>query len=399
MQDYIAGAAPKTPKFVKSRSSTPADCDPYINSTSEEWTSGSLLTPFVADEDALNTNSPDGLDRTPLSPGMHYSNSAPCMLHISRRPPSLLSVNVDRYATEQGELSRVSSHSGRTASPSSCVGLRSLEKPLLQYRESWLPAVEPMDGGNTPVVWNDTQTLDSSHIRNGANVLSPQRWMDRVVQKKYRKFTVLEVSDGKSRRHELQTPELLRAVHCYNKSNLLEDTAAGALKLRDLRQVVSPLGIDRPSIEARRNCILVNLLSVRCIIQHNKVFLIQPVCGEFRPGVFINQVPLEDDNTLEFAGAMSPVSDSVYRENMMLMEKMLQLTELRSAGPFEFAALEAILVEVCQRLSNELLRVKKAADKLLHFMSVEPSSSKKLREVTDVRRSLVSDGTLYRTCY
>eukprot|EP00922_Rhytidocystis_sp_ex-Travisia-forbesii_P018243 GHVS01027131.1.p1 GENE.GHVS01027131.1~~GHVS01027131.1.p1 ORF type:complete len:609 (+),score=130.98 GHVS01027131.1:235-2061(+) len=286
--------------------------------------------------------------------------------------------------------------------------------------------VEDTSSGGRDVLlpWNIIQNFDYRTSSFTGGCPPPPRWVERVVQKKYRKFTVYEISRGRSRQLEMQTPELLRSVHYHNKQDILEDTAVGALKLRDLRQVVSPLGIDRPSIEARRNCILVNLLSLRCIILHNRVLLILPGYGDFQPGVFIdsphvnNNRTSSDNQSTAGAGSSGRVGfqqtgvdeqhellvgatgrgtdnssallfDAIDEaRNVPLVEKFQHLTELRSIAPFEFAALEAVLVEACCRLSSELLSVKKRAERLLYEMTEQPSSGKRLREATDLRRSL-----------
>lgn len=112
-----------------------------------------------------------------------------------------------------------------------------------------------------------------------------------VSTTRQRKFVVFEVAAGTCIRREMRTTELLRAVHAqshphlpqsmhigacsgYSPSRRSEDCIGSTLKLRDLRQVVSIHGSQRPSIEVRRNCILVNIPTVRCIILHKRVLFI-----------------------------------------------------------------------------------------------------------------------------
>ncbi|KAL8432334.1 hypothetical protein ACSSS7_004701 [Eimeria intestinalis] len=151
-----------------------------------------------------------------------------------------------------------------------------------------------------------------------------------------RKFAVVEISGGCCHRREVQTPELLRMVHLHNKNQELSDTKVGALKLRDLRQVVSPSGDGRPSIE-EGNCI-----------------------------------------------------ESLDQQYEMLVSKLLHLSDLKRSGPAEFAALEALLVHVCDSLIAELAPLKSAADRLLQYFHEQPSSTRRLRQISELKRRLNS---------
>ncbi|KAJ1607290.1 hypothetical protein OJ253_2419 [Cryptosporidium canis] len=111
-------------------------------------------------------------------------------------------------------------------------------------------------------------------INNNDQKLGGSREFLDAIQAKTRKYITFEIGRGYKRCLLLQTGELLRLVHSYNKECLLQDTVPGALKLRDLRQVVSMGSSQRPSIEVRRNCILVNVPHFRVIILHQKVLLI-----------------------------------------------------------------------------------------------------------------------------
>lgn len=108
---------------------------------------------------------------------------------------------------------------------------------------------------------------------NGQKLGGSREFLD-AIQAKTRKYITFEIGRGYKRCLLLQTGELLRLVHSYNKECLLQDTVPGALKLRDLRQVVSMGSSQRPSIEVRRNCILVNVPHFRVVILHQKVLLI-----------------------------------------------------------------------------------------------------------------------------
>ncbi|KAF7457867.1 CorA family Mg2+ transporter protein [Cryptosporidium felis] len=111
-------------------------------------------------------------------------------------------------------------------------------------------------------------------LNNNSRKLGGSREFLDAIQARTRKYITFEIGRGYKRCLLLQTGELLRLVHSYNKECLLQDTVPGALKLRDLRQVVSMGSSQRPSIEVRRNCILVNVPHFRAIILHQKVLLI-----------------------------------------------------------------------------------------------------------------------------
>ncbi|KAH8583710.1 uncharacterized protein ELE39_001456 [Cryptosporidium sp. chipmunk genotype I] len=113
-------------------------------------------------------------------------------------------------------------------------------------------------------------TLGSSYLE-GSGIRRTQHWVEKYSQKQ-RKIPVVCIKDGKISQKYMQTAELLRKVHMHNERQILEERASGALTLRDLRQVVGLHGFERPSIEIRRNCILVNMPGVRCLILHDKVY-------------------------------------------------------------------------------------------------------------------------------
>ncbi|KAK9173669.1 CorA family mitochondrial membrane protein [Cryptosporidium meleagridis] len=125
-------------------------------------------------------------------------------------------------------------------------------------------------------------TIGSSYLE-GSGHRRIQHWVEKYSQKQ-RKIPVVCIKDGKISQKYMQTAELLRKVHMHNERQILEERASGALTLRDLRQVVGLHGFERPSIEIRRNCILVNMPGVRCIILHDKVYYLPTSPIIFSPG-------------------------------------------------------------------------------------------------------------------
>eukprot|EP01054_Gregarina_sp_Poly1_P009036 Gregarina_sp_Poly_1__9035@NODE_551_length_7553_cov_156_911301_g436_i0_p2_GENE_NODE_551_length_7553_cov_156_911301_g436_i0NODE_551_length_7553_cov_156_911301_g436_i0_p2_ORF_typecomplete_len392_score73_16DUF1491/PF07372_12/0_15_NODE_551_length_7553_cov_156_911301_g436_i045075682 len=85
---------------------------------------------------------------------------------------------------------------------------------------------------------------------------------------------VLSIFHGSCQRVEFGTSELLRIVHSH-RPPMEEDIRSGLLRLRDLRQILSSgPASQRPSIEPRRSCILVNMPAIKALILRNRVFLI-----------------------------------------------------------------------------------------------------------------------------
>ncbi|KAL5369710.1 magnesium transporter CorA-like protein [Cryptosporidium parvum] len=125
-------------------------------------------------------------------------------------------------------------------------------------------------------------TIGSSYLEGSGN-RRIQHWVEKYSQKQ-RKIPVVCIKDGKISQKYMQTAELLRKVHMHNERQILEERASGALTLRDLRQVVGLHGFERPSIEIRRNCILVNMPGVRCLILHDKVYYLPVSPIVFSPG-------------------------------------------------------------------------------------------------------------------
>ncbi|TRY52459.1 CorA family mitochondrial membrane protein [Cryptosporidium tyzzeri] len=125
-------------------------------------------------------------------------------------------------------------------------------------------------------------TIGSSYLEGSGN-RRIQHWVEKYSQKQ-RKIPVVCIKDGKISQKYMQTAELLRKVHMHNERQILEERVSGALTLRDLRQVVGLHGFERPSIEIRRNCILVNMPGVRCLILHDKVYYLPVSPIVFSPG-------------------------------------------------------------------------------------------------------------------
>ncbi|KEP64581.1 UNVERIFIED_CONTAM: CorA family Mg2+ transporter protein [Hammondia hammondi] len=129
--------------------------------------------------------------------------------------------------------------------------------------------------------WRRSGVRDSGDVGEASHAATPNSFQipksrPAVSQaaSRVRRLQVLEIARGTCRRHLLQTSELLRLVHSHNRRGVVEDAAIGALKLRDLRQVVGRCAAQRPSVELRRNCVLVNLPYVKCIILFARILLL-----------------------------------------------------------------------------------------------------------------------------
>lgn len=137
----------------------------------------------------------------------------------------------------------------------------------------------------------------ASSFLKGPESKRSQHWVEKYSQKQ-RKILVICIKDGKISQKYMQTAELLRKVHMHNERQVLEERAVGALTLRDLRQVVGLHGFERPSIEIRRNCILVNMPGVRCLILHDKIYYLPASIIPFPPEYYENEV-FELDTEIE----------------------------------------------------------------------------------------------------
>ncbi|EPT27372.1 CorA family Mg2+ transporter protein [Toxoplasma gondii ME49] len=129
---------------------------------------------------------------------------------------------------------------------------------------SWRRAGAPAPGGGEA---SHAATPNSFQIPKSRPAVSQ-------AASRVRRLQVLEIARGTCRRHLLQTSELLRLVHSHNRRGVVEDAAVGALKLRDLRQVIGRCAAQRPSVELRRNCVLVNLPYVKCILLCSRILLL-----------------------------------------------------------------------------------------------------------------------------
>ncbi|CDJ52499.1 corA-like Mg2+ transporter domain-containing protein, putative [Eimeria brunetti] len=88
-----------------------------------------------------------------------------------------------------------------------------------------------------------------------------------------------------------------------------------------------------------------------------------------------------------------------------LISTLVHINEIKRAGPPEFAALEALLVhcllvdpvcpcvsplclEACESLLRQVSPLKETAEGLLRYLHEEPSSTRRLRQLSDLKRRL-----------
>ncbi|CEL95897.1 unnamed protein product [Vitrella brassicaformis CCMP3155] len=241
------------------------------------------------------------------------------------------------------------------------------------------------------------------------------------------RHTVLEIKHGGLTEKELTTAELLRIVHQHNKYHVVEDKAPGALKYRDIRQILSDVSGTQPSFEVRRNCLLINLPPIRAIILHDTVLIIPQIADNFplelsldpsvlefdfdsllyeatdvfpESGDDAKKVAPEPSSSLRFRGSsygrgkvslLPLVNDHVSTQEEQddqrerekeqaeadlkkkstkfsdCVENILQMSKHKWGQgdriiPFEFAVLEAVLVEVCSDLHSDFKPLKTAVE-------------------------------------
>lgn len=117
---------------------------------------------------------------------------------------------------------------------------------------------------------------------------------------------------------------LIDSIHEKDKNGLLK-FFRGSLQSRDIRQV-DPAFSAKPALWVRHNAILVSLEQIRAIVLYNKLFLFDPDNPKVQKGIKI----------------ISERLDKTY-------EKDIDLSNM----PYEFKALEGILVNVCTSLEKD----------------------------------------------
>mmetsp|Transcript_1556 Transcript_1556/g.3917 ORF Transcript_1556/g.3917 Transcript_1556/m.3917 type:complete len:391 (+) Transcript_1556:258-1430(+) len=117
---------------------------------------------------------------------------------------------------------------------------------------------------------------------------------------------------------------LLKAMSEKDKQRLLQ-FFRGSLQSRDIRQV-DPAFSAKPALWVRHNAILVSLEQIRAVILYNKLFLFDP------------------DNP-KVQRAVKIISERLAK----IVERDIDMTSM----PYEFCALEGILVNVCMSLEKD----------------------------------------------
>ncbi|KAH8741437.1 hypothetical protein FG386_003284 [Cryptosporidium ryanae] len=260
----------------------------------------------------------------------------------------------------------------------------------------------------------DNSCLDYKHNSKNLNTRRPN-WVEKYSQKQ-RKIPVVCIKDGVITQDYMQTAELLRKVHMHNEKQILEEKATGALTLRDLRQVVGLHGFERPSIEIRRNCILVNMPNVRCLILHDKVYYLpkKPISvinvnnsAENERYTKCNITDYHDHCVIEklvfvtYNHTFDGKVDNNYSENGKDPNNRDFNSDLDSnmrdnkdkdqyKAPLELNALEVCLVQVCTQLWDNYYKIYGTAQHFLTHIENNPTSTQKVYEINDLRKRLDS---------
>ncbi|KAJ1612919.1 magnesium transporter CorA-like protein [Cryptosporidium canis] len=182
-----------------------------------------------------------------------------------------------------------------------------------------------------------------------------EHWVEKYSQKQ-RRIPVVCIKDGKISQRYMQAAELLRKVHMHNERQVLEERAAGALTLRDLRQVVGLHGFERPSIEIRRNCILVNMPGVRCLILHDKVYYL-PGSPIIFPSGFDENEAFELDGEVESAflthGFKQKTITSDFQKDCLPLKPKSKVQRYRNDSNHRDLSIIEKLTSITRRLSIE----------------------------------------------
>ncbi|KAK6589338.1 family mitochondrial membrane with 2 transmembrane domains at C-terminus [Cryptosporidium xiaoi] len=236
-------------------------------------------------------------------------------------------------------------------------------------------------------------------------------WVERYLQKQ-KKIPVVCIKDGMITQNYMQTAELLRKVHMHNVKQVLEEKATGALTLRDLRQVVGLHGFERPSIEIRRNCILVNMPGVRCLILHDKVYYLprKPISviygndgaengkytryniTDYHDHCIIEKLVLITSNNVDKKDDYSENGNDLNSKgiNLDLDSNTGNKEKEQYKAPLELNALEVCLVQVCTQLWDNYYKIYNTAQHFLTHIENNPTSTQKVHEINDLRKMLDS---------
>ncbi|PHJ23397.1 family mg2+ transporter protein [Cystoisospora suis] len=303
-----------------------------------------------------------------------------------RREPTIL----DRVGTALG-LS--SDRTGRPRAVQNRRGFLLKKSPRLREWEERRPLICSM------------LSPSSTEEGDGQRVLKRSTTLMQHIAARSKTFVVYAISKEGSKEMYLKTFDILSLIHSHNKANKPEESAPGAVKVRDLRMFLSS-GRDLASITARRNCILVSWPYVRIIVLHELVLLLPIGKGNFprearrfeqtewrcellKRGLLTRE---EDEEVagpvLESGSKISSLWGSTkphpsaslallrtHQENfnskdecpaltdidVTLLQKLEQLVALKTSTPFEYLALEAAIVESHHVMERQIRAIRQTA--------------------------------------
>ncbi|CRG95779.1 CorA-like Mg2+ transporter protein, putative [Plasmodium gallinaceum] len=183
---------------------------------------------------------------------------------------------------------------------------------------------------------------------------------------KYLKHDVHKIYNGENIQYSLQTHELLKMVHQIKGENTSINSTSGLAQYRDIRQLVSNNTNTRFDISPKRNCVLLNLPYRKCIIFKD----------------FLLYIPTFTN---------SPILEVTQKEEKMckyFIENAKVISLIKDSLPFEILILEAIFVDICEELKNEIEPVICEAEKLFEIISNNLSIYKCINKLTEMRRKL-----------
>ncbi|CRH03877.1 CorA-like Mg2+ transporter protein, putative [Plasmodium relictum] len=183
---------------------------------------------------------------------------------------------------------------------------------------------------------------------------------------KYLKHDVHKICNGENIQYSLQTHELLKMVHQIKGENTSINSTSGLAQYRDIRQLVSNNTNTRFDISPKRNCVLLNLPYRKCIIFKD----------------FLLYIPTFTN---------SPIPEVMQKEEKMckyFIENAKVISLIKDSLPFEILILEAIFVDICEELKNEIEPVICEAEKLFEIISSNLSIYKCINKLTEMRRKI-----------
>ncbi|KAJ2519285.1 magnesium ion transporter [Coemansia sp. RSA 2049] len=257
--------------------------------------------------------------------------------------------------------------------------LEHITQPLKGYRHGWRKHSRD----------SSTASLESSHTGDDTTHSQSQPLLQEVYR--YQRSAQLAdqqpygSDDGKVNRARMEQmmPDLrLRCTELDIHGNVTvrageflksELCAQHGLQPRDLRKIDSKFVNQMPAILVRKHAILINLLHIRALIEADRIVLFDSIGpqGSYNQGLLVYE--LQERLRSPSASKSASASDAA--------------VAAESAQPFEFRALEAVLISVVNALQSDEEVLVNLVHNLLAYLE-ESVDRSKLRELLQYSKRL-----------